>query len=969
MKWNLQLVKLSLLFILNSSLLFSQEPYAFNLTHKDGLPSNTVFQVFQDKKGFVWIANQDGISRYDGFEFVTYNSDQQISKAGSYISEDKLGRIWYANFDGQLFYVENDNLHYFLHSRAVGHAPFCVSDKYLFVINYQGVHVYDITSLKLIKTIQQSLNEIEHVICFKNEFFYISDHILYKVNEKLELSSNTYFKDKSLNAKRIVPFNDNFLVYPKHNDTKQFFLFSKNLNFINTLKIDEPSFIQGARNIGNKLWVLTSNGILVYELTDQKLEKVNSFFKGKDISNVMVDYQGNYWITTLYEGIYLVNNIKNKVFPLNNFQVVRMLSTPNNLILSTRNGKLIKGDYSLSRFEIIHQNNEETSINYFHYDPLKNQVVYSSKGFTVYSIKSKTISRFYNIALKDLVRIDEKYFAIAASGFYGLYIDPEGNPNFQSSWDKAFENQINKDYSDISNFKIEIRAKSIDYNRNQNKLVVATNEGLFLKTPANEKELKINNSPFYAEKVCWFNDLIYALDTKGNLYKITDNSRFELLNPKLGLMNYEIKRTKKINNELIIITNSRICIYNLISKTTEFVDFQLSNATFLDIERKENKLLILTTDGIVEINNGNKSKNEANERFLVNFISVNTTKRKWKNPLELESDENNISINFSVINFGKTISDNIYYRLNGRSWVLIDKDSRTLLFSSLSPAVYNIEFKIGNRIVKETIRFTIQPPFWQRWWFQLLGLLFLIAIGFLFYTNRMKKVRNQIVLLQEKVNLEQSLSKSILTAIKSQMNPHFFYNALNTIQAFIFTNDTKQANAYLAKFAKLTRTVLEMSERDTITLNEEFTALNLYLELEKMRFSKNFNYLLHTEKIANPNLIEIPPMLIQPYVENAIKHGLLHRKGERKLKIYFKLLSNNQLEVVIDDNGIGRKQSGELNQMKNEKHTSFATNANKKRLEILNVKNADIRAIEIIDKYDEKGEPIGTKVILNIQTS
>ena len=199
------------------------------------------------------------------------------------------------------------------------------------------------------------------------------------------------------------------------------------------------------------------------------------------------------------------------------------------------------------------------------------------------------------------------------------------------------------------------------------------------------------------------------------------------------------------------------------------------------------------------------------------------------------------------------------------------------------------------------------------------------------------------------------------------MNPHFFYNALNTIQAYIFTNEKQKANAYLAKFSKLTRNVLEMSEKETISLNEEIEALKLYLELEKMRFSDQFNFDIVLENSLDKENIEFPPMLIQPYVENAIKHGLLHKKGEKELMITFRK-EQNLLIVLIDDNGIGRKRSKELNRIKSEKHQSFSSDANEKRLEILN-KNAKSKAeivLKFIDKQDINGVAIGTTVILSI---
>lgn len=221
-------------------------------------------------------------------------------------------------------------------------------------------------------------------------------------------------------------------------------------------------------------------------------------------------------------------------------------------------------------------------------------------------------------------------------------------------------------------------------------------------------------------------------------------------------------------------------------------------------------------------------------------------------------------------------------------------------------------------------------------------------------------------LFREKIELEKTLSKSMLASIKSQMNPHFFYNALNTIQAYIFTNDKFKANAYLSKFSKLTRMILEMSEKETISLDEEITALRLYIDLEKMRFTDSFSYEIIVQNIIDYNRISLPPMLIQPFVENAIKHGLLPKEDDKKLLITF-YLSDQKLVVEINDNGIGRKKAEELKQKQNEKHQSFSTKANEKRLELLNKGNINKIGLQYIDKINpETNESLGTTVLLYI---
>ena len=213
------------------------------------------------------------------------------------------------------------------------------------------------------------------------------------------------------------------------------------------------------------------------------------------------------------------------------------------------------------------------------------------------------------------------------------------------------------------------------------------------------------------------------------------------------------------------------------------------------------------------------------------------------------------------------------------------------------------------------------------------------------------------------------MNQSKLKAIKSQMNPHFFYNALNTLQSFILSNEKRLAIDYLSKFSNLTRTILEMTEKDFISISEEVKTLQLYLDIEKGRFDEDFSYEIQVGKNIDQESIKIPTMLLQPYVENAVKHGLLHKQGDKKVVISFEK-QNNELSIKIDDNGIGRQKSSELNQIKNKNHQSFATEALQNRIDLLNEYNHKNISLKIIDKHNLQNQPTGTlvEIIIPIHT-
>ena len=247
----------------------------------------------------------------------------------------------------------------------------------------------------------------------------------------------------------------------------------------------------------------------------------------------------------------------------------------------------------------------------------------------------------------------------------------------------------------------------------------------------------------------------------------------------------------------------------------------------------------------------------------------------------------------------------------------------------------------------------------------------LILLTSLFYFSKLKaKKKAELVTValkqtQKRLAIEKQYRDSELKALKAQMNPHFIFNALNSIQDYIVLNKKELASDYLGKFADLIRNYLHFSDTGFISIPEEVRNLNLYLELEKLRFEEQLEYLFKVDQRANSDLIQIPTMLIQPYVENALKHGLLHKKENRKLYITITKISNQIIECIIEDNGIGREKSKEINKKREGQHISFALKATTERLNLLNFGKENKIGVEIIDL---KGidSATGTKVILKI---
>lgn len=350
---------------------------------------------------------------------------------------------------------------------------------------------------------------------------------------------------------------------------------------------------------------------------------------------------------------------------------------------------------------------------------------------------------------------------------------------------------------------------------------------------------------------------------------------------------------------------------------------------------------------------------------FINNIKINGADTTTLNYYELNHHQNNIEINISGVYNGK--SELQYkYILEGKETEWNYSTNTNVYYTSLAPGNYTFKvFAMSDTgiwsKVPAVITFSVTAPFYNSFWFvfSIIFLLIAIVLSIIFIINRKAQLKDK-ALEEEK----RKVLISELHALRSQMDPHFIFNTLSSIQSFITTNSSKDAVNYLSKFSKLMRGTLENTKKQKIAIKDEIGILELYMDLEKLRLNNKFSYQITVDENIDTQFEEIPPMLIQPYVENAIWHGMSHKTDNGLIKISFHLIEENLLKCEIEDDGVGRKKAGELNK-KREKNTSLGMSITKERLEIINsLKNSKLN-INIID-LEENNTPKGTKIELFI---
>ncbi|BDS11016.1 sensor histidine kinase [Aureispira anguillae] len=984
---------------------------SINYTVKDGLPSNEVYWMMQAKNGLVWIGCDAGLVNFDGVNFKTYTAPNTRNKAISGIYEDSLGRLWCHNFGGQIYYLEQDSLHLLEawenYSENEGLGRMRLEGNWLNLQNFSSNWSYNIKTAEIrkkkgagillkdgssivfnertgfLKEQDGRSTKLSCPACFyldvysnkgarkrfkRGEFLVASSLKLYYIHDYLRkewknLNGNISQEDQK------IPF-----VFSLEQDSLQAIYFPPILEryktnlIVNKVKVLYDSVLA----------LCTSEGFFLWNI---KSDQVQHFFKDEILSDCFLDQEENLWVSSLEKGLFFVPVLSLMVHDLGakSKRIYHIEKDKRNHIL------LGYDDGSIEYWDIKAQKKlfEKTfpirkRIQHITYNELKDEfwIATMNKTYVFYPTQQKMVKTHIGGAIKEL-RFDVYGNILLALGHGATINTPNSKkrivlPNSweQSNYWEGYQRQLRlneKGYlilcgEEQRSYSILAQAYP------QYTIWVGAMENLKYYTAGKEYDFKTaSNQSIIAKCLELVNDSTLAVGSlKKGLYLIQNKKIIKQLTLEDGLPSNEIQQIKVRDGVLWAITASGIATYNWSADSLSIWDKNkgLFSRNILDLLFLENEVYLTNGENLMSIPIDFESKKE---RPIIDItqITINDSIYALNSLNALSYSENNIKIKFRGIAYKSQKRFQYKYRLNDieKEWNYVSSANNIVSYPNLSAGNYTFEVVAvtpsGVQSKPAKIGFKIEKPFYETWWF-LLGLLilFIVFVGWQ-YRWQIKKIQQKNEEKLQRSRLERDIRISELKALKSQLNPHFIFNALNSIQDYIIQNERELASDYLGMFADLMRTYLQHSQEGTLSLREEIDALRLYLELEAVRLEDNFSYdIIIGEQIDRDQII-IPTMLIQPYVENAIKHGLFRKKGNKHVAIEFKLHSPMALLATIRDNGIGRKAAQNYGQPQN--HKSFATSANNSRLELLNYEQSTTIEAKIIDLV-ENGESVGTEV-------
>ena len=943
---------------------FAQYPYTSKIANPDPLPTPVIYDMLGDSKGYLWLATDKGLIKFNSrtFQILPFNST--LLKSVGYLNEDEQGTIWCANFYKQLFYVEQDSLKLFevkdeVYKKLSNILNISITKTSIVVSSFSIVLEIDKRTHQIIHQIESNKNGIsawQYSTQLNNKIYcFSSKNQLYNFpkNTVIATSNNPFIES------RLATDNKKIVGIERGKRNRQAFLFDgTSIQQLPNFEIPATTYIYHLAVTGeDEFWICTQNGAYKW---DYKSGNTDLVFPNERVSDVVKDFQGNYWISTLDNGLFKCPNLNcvklSSAFVVNNDNATKILKIPNShFIVGNTKGEVVEIDNAGTRIKKF-QSATNDEVEFIFFDEKRNRVFSDAGLFDYHSGKiissfdfgkSNALDAFGNVVIASFNRC-----VVAADGFNA--IDTNTVPSNCLLYKSLSSTPLSIQGRVIKKAKIvrKKRTNCVSANQNKKGFWVGYDDNLYyyeydgkIKIIQSENGKSIIATSLFQNKK---NELLVCTPTNGLLVLDTNNNIQKHFTTNNGLQSNNAKKTIIDNNKIWLLTDESLEVIDLETNLVQdfFSSTGLGSLTVYDFAIDGNNILLATPSGVMRYA---QSENSLGERIKITQLIVENNGKEIAANAALKYNENSINIKLDAIHYKAPAKLFFHYRLLGSDsvWHTVAASNNILNYNFLPAGnytfeVYSADVNMIFRSTTSSFPFSIAKPFWQKWWFGLL-----IGIGILGISYWVIKLWAKQFKIKQQA--KENLLQSKLTAIRSQMNPHFLYNVLNTVQGLVYANKKSEATEMLGNFSDLMRKTLQESDKTEIILKDEIDSLKLYLELEKKRFDKDFEFTIAIDESIDIADIHIPSMFIQPFAENAIKHGLLHKEGMKNLGISF-VQQKNKLLVSIDDNGVGRKQATIINQNRKVKSTGFAIKGIEDRITIYNAMNKEKIEMEIVDK-------------------
>lgn len=900
---------------------------------KDGLNAAHVYGIVQDSEGTIWIGTSSGLLEFNGVNFKEVDLPGLKNIEVFQLKIDKDDTIWFVNLSNQLCkYSRAEGFNSVELLDDKGHTETWLTDSLVGVYGNIAIgKVFNKQTLKLVTTKE-------------NRFYFIrNDKIISQdSNNKLLLSDS----DRNYNIE-IQDYRSYHLVnylsifdkdYVLFNNKKNLYELVKGTNEYTLKKIhisDIPHLINNVTVISDSLIHFnTSIGVFAYDANKNVLQH---YHKGINCTNSILDNENNLWVSTMNNGIFFshfseISSIKH----YENSSISEMYPLNDELWIGTQTGEL---SYLVKTMEgkLINLSNEDGPVRF---------IIGNSKNQLVFAQNSKLL--LFDKNEEHLVKLENKPtmpLCHKKASFISTNLIAVGTCSSTSIYD------INQNGKILKHILPTGRVYSILYEKLDSSLLISSIKGLFkydsnLNSQPFLNELLPNNiTIIHLERAS--NNILWIVSNNAGIYGIYKN-QIKYHFDKDHLLNTNSVNDLYIskNNELWVSTTSGVNVIDSSYTKSSFItqkDGLLSNIVH-KVTHWNDEVYVGTSKGLNVFNHNATFYNNTAPPIYLDQVIVDG---EFNDLSELTGKEVNYRFTFRGINFSSLGDFQYKYRMKGLSdsWEFVTSDVEEIVYNKLPPNDYSFEIYAINEdglesIEPASISFSVPGPFYQRWWFYLLALLLSIGIISAIFQYRIRQIKR-------KNKIEQEIRSHQLTALKAQMKPHFISNILNSIQSHSMLRDPLMVNSYITRLSSFVRKVLKMSDAETVSLESELDVLKTYIELELLRSDNAFDYDIEIDPSINMRGYFIPPMLIQPYVENAIKHGMRGKTGDH-LKLRLRQNDKGILVVSIIDNGPGIQKSKKI-QPNSNGHISLGSEINSDRIKLLRLTYKQTFSVKTID--------------------